>query len=245
MDTLGAAIGPLFAILLLYFFPDNFQLVFLVAFVPSIIAVFFTFFVRDKSAESKKRKITNYSGFWRKVSGEYKFVLIMITIFSFVNSSDVFLILKSRFISDSNTIAILGYVFFNIVYAIFSYPLGHLSDKYGKKNIFSLGLIIFSLVYLGFAFNQEMIFVWFLFALYGIYSAATEGVSKAWITDIVPGELYGSAIGFLTMFSSLAVMIGTFTAGVLWDLLGPAIPFLISSIISFLIAIILFIKAKG
>ena len=73
------------------------------------------------------------------------------TIFSFVNSSDVFLILKSRLISDSNTIAILGYVFFNIIYATFSYPLGYLSDKYGKKNIFSLGLIVFSFVYLGFA----------------------------------------------------------------------------------------------
>ncbi|MBT8377727.1 MAG: MFS transporter [Ignavibacteria bacterium] len=245
MDTLGAAIGPLIAIYLLYLFPNDFQLIFLIAFVPSVVAVFFTILVKDKPTEFKNKSSANYSAFWKSVSGEYKFVLIMITFFSFVNSSDVFLILKSRYISESNTIAILGYVFFNIIYAVFSYPLGHLADKLGKKNIFSLGLIVFSIVYLGFAFFTEMIFIWLLFTLYGIYSAATEGVSKAWVTDLVPKEWRGSAIGLLTMCSSFAIMIGSFAAGVLWDHFGAVVPFLISSIISFLIAIILFFKAKS
>jgi len=243
-DTMGAAIGPLIAIFLLYLFPENFQLVFLIAFVPSAIAVFFAFLVKDKIIPSKNKTRTNYSVFWKEVPGEYKFVLLMITIFSFVNSSDVFLILKSRFISDSNTIAILGYVLFNIIYAIFSYPLGHLSDKYGKKNIFSLGLVVFSSVYLGFAFITEIILIWLLFALYGIYSAATEGVSKAWVTDLVPREWHGSAIGLLTMCSGFAIMLGSFAAGVLWDYFGAAVPFIISSVVSFLIAMILFLKAK-
>jgi MFS family permease len=245
MDTLGAASGPLIAIFLLYLFPDNFQLIFLMAFVPSAIAVFFTLLVKDKPSKSEDKRNANYSAFWHEVSAEYKFILIMITIFSFVNSSDVFLILKSRYISDSNTIAILGYVFFNIIYAIFSYPLGRLSDKYGKKNIFSLGLIVFSLVYLGFAFSTEMVFIWLLFALYGIYSAATEGVSKAWITDLVAEEWRGSAIGLLTMCSSFAIMLGSFSAGVLWDNFGSMVPFLISSIISFIIAVILFFRPKA
>jgi MFS family permease len=207
--------------------------------------VFFAFLVKDKIIPSKNKSRTNYSVFWKEVPGEYKFVLLMITIFSFVNSSDVFLILKSRFISDSNTIAILGYVLFNIIYAIFSYPLGHLSDKYGKKNIFSLGLVVFSSVYLGFAFITEIILIWLLFALYGIYSAATEGVSKAWVTDLVPREWHGSAIGLLTMCSGFAIMLGSFAAGVLWDYFGAAVPFIISSVVSFLIAMILFLKAKS
>jgi MFS family permease len=245
MDTFGAAIGPLIAIFLLYLFPDNFQLIFLIAFVPSAVAVFFTLLVKGKPVLLDDKRRTNYSAFWKEVSGEYKFVLIMITIFSFVNSSDVFLILKSRYISDSNTIAILGYVFFNIIYAIFSYPLGHLSDKFGKKNIYSLGLVVFSLVYLGFALTTEMIFIWLLFTLYGIYSAATEGVSKAWVTDLVPEKWRGSAIGLLTMCSSFAIMLGSFAAGVLWDYFGAAVPFLISSIVSFSAAIILFFKAKS
>lgn len=245
MDTLGAAIGPLIAIYLLYLFPGDFKLIFLIAFVPSVIAVFFAFLVKDKPIQKENKSRANYSVFWKEVSREYKLVLIMITLFSFVNSSDAFLILKSRFISDSNTIAILGYVFFNIIYAAFSFPLGHLSDKYGKKNIFCSGLVVFSLVYLGFALIAEMIFIWFLFALYGIYSAATEGVSKAWITDLVSEEWRGSAIGLLTMSSSFAIMLGSLAAGVLWDYFGASVPFLVSSIASFLIAIILFIRADS
>jgi MFS family permease len=242
MDTLGAAIGPLLAILLLYLFPDNFQLIFLAAFVPSVFAVFFTFLVKDRKTSSDKKPKANYAEFWRIVPGEYKYVLVMITIFSFVNSSDVFLILKSKFISDSNIIAILGYVFFNIVYAILSYPLGHLADKYGKQTIFSFGLIVFSLVYLGFGLLSDLVFIWILFALYGTYSAATEGVSKAWVTDLVPDEWRGSAIGLLTMLSSFAIMIGSFTAGLLWDYFGSQVPFLISSAVSLVIAVALLLK---
>ena len=104
--------------------------------------------------------------------------------------------------------------------------------------------MVFSSVYLGFAFITEIILIWLLFALYGIYSAATEGVSKAWVTDLVPRKWHGSAIGLLTMCSGFAIMLGSFAAGVLWDYFGETVPFLISSIVSFLIAIILFFKAK-
>lgn len=240
MDTLGAAVGPLLAILLLYLYPDNFQLIFLAAFVPSVFAVIFTLMVKDKKVVSQHKSKKSYSEFWKNVSPEYKRVLLLITIFSFVNSSDVFLILKSRLVSDSNIIAILGYVFFNIIYASLSYPLGKLSDKYSKKNVYSFGLIVFSVVYLGFALLPDLIFIWILFALYGTYSAATEGVSKAWVSDLVADEWRGSAIGLLTMFSSFAIMIGSFVAGFLWDEFGATVPFLVSSAVSFLIAVILF-----
>jgi MFS family permease len=158
-----------------------------------------------------------------------------------VNSSDVFLILKSKQISNSDTTAILGYVFYNLIYALSSYPIGILADKFGKRNIFIVGLIIFSLVYLGFALNQDFYFVWILFALYGIYASSTEGVSKAWISDLVPDESRGSAIGLLTMLSSIAVMTGSFLTGVLWDSFGSQIPFLISALISLLISVLLLV----
>ena len=106
MDTLGAVLGPLLAILLLYLFPDNFQLIFLAAFVPSTFAVFFTFLVKDKKGSTGKRVKGNYVDFWRSAPKEYKRLLILITIFSFANSSDVFLILKSNIISNSYMLAI-------------------------------------------------------------------------------------------------------------------------------------------
>ncbi|MCZ7609211.1 MAG: MFS transporter [Ignavibacterium sp.] len=242
LDTLGAAIGPVLALALLNFYPNNFQLIFLAAFVPSVIAVVFALFVKDNDASSNKKSKKNYLEFWKSAPNQYKQVLVLITTFSLVNSSDVFLILKSQNITQSSSLAIFGYVFYNIIYAIFSYPLGGLADKYGKKKVFSFGLMIFSLVYFGFAFLNDINLIWILFALYGIYAASTEGVSKAWISDLISSEQRGSAIGLLTMLSSFSVMLGSFLTGILWDRFGSSFPFLLSAISSLLLAMIIHFK---
>ena len=239
MDTLGAAIGPLAAILLLYLYPENFQLIFLAAFIPSIVAVTFTFLVKDRSLTRKNKSHLNYTKFWKSAPKQYKVLLVLIVTFSFVNSSDVFLILKSKYISGSDALAIFGYVFYNLIYAGASYPFGKLSDRFGKNLIFGIGLLIFSLIYFGFALSTEMVFIWILFALYGIYSASTEGISKAWISDLVPDEMRGSAIGLITMLSSFSIMLGSFTAGVLWDSFGSTIPFLLSAVVSLIIGVLI------
>ncbi|NWG29074.1 MAG: MFS transporter [Ignavibacteriaceae bacterium] len=245
MDTLGAAIGPIAALVLLNYFPDNFQLIFLLAFVPSAIAVMLTMLIKDKPTNTNLKSKQNYFEFWISSPKTYKKILILIVIFSLVNSSDVFLILKSRDVSDSSTLAIFGYIFYNLIYAPASYPLGGLSDKYGKKKIFSLGLVIFSLVYFGFAFIPDIKIIWLLFAFYGIYAAATEGISKAWVSDLIADEQRGSAIGLLTMLSGFSVMIGSFLTGILWDNFGSAVPFLLSAVVSLFIASIIFFQKDG
>jgi MFS family permease len=245
MDTLGAAIGPIAALVLLHYFPDNFQLIFLLAFVPSAVAVLFTMLVKDKPIESKLRSRKNYMEFWKSAPKNYKKLLTLIIIFSLVNSSDVFLILKSKDVLDSSTLAIFGYIFYNLIYAASSYPLGGLSDKFGKKKIFSLGLIIFSLVYFGFALTPEIELIWLFFAFYGIYAASTEGISKAWVSDLIPDEQRGSAIGLLTMLSSFSIMLGSFLTGILWDRFGSSVPFLLSAVVSLIIAFIIFFQKDG
>ena len=243
MDTLGAALGPVGALVLLYFFPGNYTLIFLVAFLPSLVAVAFTIPVKDKPVKKTIREKKHYRVFWQSAPANYKKLIYLFTIFSLVNSSDVFLILKSKDISDSSTIAIIGYVFYNLIYASASYPIGKLADKLGKKNIFITGLFIYSLVYLGFAFISELSFIWFLFAFYGIYAAATEGVAKAWVSDLIPDEQRGTAIGLFTMLSSIAIMAGSFLTGFLWDLYGSQVPFLLSACVS-LVVVVLFLRVK-
>ncbi len=237
MDTLGAAIGPLVALILLHFYPNDFKLIFLVAFLPSVIAVSFTRAVKDKITAIKEKQKEHYLNVWKSAPSQYKTIIILVTIFSLVNSSDVFLILKSQNVSHSSTLAIIGYIFYNIIYAGASYPVGRISDKFGKKNIYVLGLLIFSIVYLGFAVSPNVDWLWGFFVLYGIYAASTEGIAKAWVSDLIPDEKRGTAIGFLTMLSSFAVMLGSLITGILWDQFGPTVPFLVSSIISFLIAV--------
>ncbi|HEX2869273.1 MAG TPA: MFS transporter [Ignavibacteriales bacterium] len=240
MDTLGAAIGPLGALLLLAIFPGNYPIIYLIAFIPSVIAIGFTLTVKDKPVEAIIKQKGHYLEFWHKAPRDYKVLVVLFTLFSLVNSSDVFLILKSRSIAGSDSLAIFGYVFYNVVYASFSYPAGILSDKIGKKNVLVIGLLVFSTVYLGFGISESFILMWAFFALYGIYAAATEGVTKAWVSDLIRDENRGSAIGLLTMLSSLAMMLGSVITGELWDLFGSSVPFMITSIVSFVVAVILF-----
>ncbi len=242
MDTIGAVVGPLLALLFLNIFNNDYQLIFLIAFVPSLAAVAFTLLIKDPPQKiTKEKKNYSYRAFWNEAPGQYKILLLLVTLFSLVNSSDVFLILKSKDIAQSNTIAILGYVFYNFVYAASSYPAGILSDKLGKKYIFVIGLVIFSIVYFGFASFSSFALIWILFAFYGIYAATTEGILKAWVSDLVPDENRGSAIGLLTMMTSIALMAGSFFAGVLWDAFGSSVPFYISSAISLAVGIMILI----
>jgi MFS family permease len=244
MDTLGAVIGPLLALLMLNLLKFDYQTIFIIAFIPSLIAVIFTLYVKDKVSEISLRPKTDMLGFWKSSPAQYKTLVYLMTIFSLVNSSDVFLILKSKNISGSDSLAIAGYIFYNIVYAVSSYPVGILSDRFGKKKVFIIGLLIFSAVYFGFASLNSLALVWFLFALYGIYASATEGVLKAWVSDLVPDQNRGSAIGLITMSSSIAMMIGSITAGFLWDKFGSSVPFYISSATSLVVAITLFQFSK-
>lgn len=241
MDTFGAVAGPLVALALLYFIPNQYQTIYVISLIPSLLAIAFTLAVKDKTIQKKAERKTYFSSI-KSAPKEYKIILILFTVFSFVNSSDVFLILRSKEISSSDTIAVLGYVFYNFIYAVASYPIGILADKFGKKNVFIIGLIIFSLVYLGFAFSKSQLFTWILFSFYGIYAASTEGVTKAWISDLISEEWRASAIGLFTSLSSFAIMFGSIFTGVLWDNFGSQVPFLISAIVSFVIAVILYFK---
>lgn len=240
MDTLGAVIGPLLALLMLNLLKLNYQTIFIIAFVPSLIAVILTLYIKDKRTEAISQQKLDSLNFWKCSPRQYKILFFLITFFSLANSSDVFLILKSKKISGSDTLAIAGYIFYNVIYAASSYPIGILADKIGKKKVFIIGLLIFSAVYFGFAALNSFIFIWVLFALYGFYASSTEGVLKAWVSDLVPDQNRGSAIGLITMSSSIAVMVGSIGAGFLWDNFGSQVPFYLSSAVSLLVAVLLY-----
>lgn len=241
MDTLGAALGPVIALIILYFYPDNYTLVFLMAFVPSVPAVIATLYVKDRFIEKNNKNPGNYLTLLKSVPASYKKILLIVVLFSLINSSDVFLILKTDQAAGSGMIAIAGYIFYNLVYASASYPVGLLADKLGKRRIFAFGLLVFAVVYLGFAFTTDTIPLFGLFALYGIYASATEGVVKAWISDVVPDNLRGSAIGLLTMLQSFAVMAGSTLTGLLWDHYGATVPFIISGSVALVLAFVVVI----
>jgi MFS family permease len=246
MDTLGAVLGPITALILLNYFTGNYILIYFVAIIPSFFALLFAFIVKDLERVTPDIKSrVGIKIFWKEASKEYKLLLIILTAFSFVNSSDVFLILKTQNVSGSDTTALLGYIFFNIIYSASSYPIGIISDKFGKPEVFISGLVVFSLVYLGFGISTNYFINIILFGIYGIYAASTEGISKAWISDIIPSHFRGTAIGMVTTFGSFGIMLGSIFAGFLWDNFGSTVPFILSSAVSLLLAIILIFIRKS
>ena len=145
MDTLGAVIGPASALIYLYFYPSDYKTLFYLAFIPGIVAISFTFFIQERNKnqrriELKSASIFSFVQYWMESPGPFKKLVIGLLAFTFINSSDVFLLLKVKEAGLDDTSVIGVYIFYNLIYAIAAYPLGRLSDKIGFKRTFIIGL---------------------------------------------------------------------------------------------------------
>lgn len=232
MDTLGATVGPVAALIYLHFYPQQYRSLFLLAFIPGLFAVAFTFILNEKTKAQKTEK-KSYSFFyflsyWKKSPARYKYLIAGLLMFSLFNSSDVFLLLmlKEKGVSDAGVIKV--YIFYNLCYALLSYPLGHLGDRFGLRRTYISGIIVFAVVYLGMAFSSSTLAFYLLFFLYGLYAAATEGISKAWISNCIPRAETATAIGFYGSFNSLMAIAASSGAGILWNSFYPSVVFMVS-----------------
>lgn len=249
-DTLGAAIGPILALIYLYYYPENYVALFILAFIPGLIGILFTFLLKDKksievSNNHTKTKFLEFLSYWKKSSKNFKKTVIGLIVFTAINSSDMFLLLLVQHHGLSDSTVIILYIFYNLVYALFSAPMGWLGDKIKLKNSLILGIFLFSIVYVFIPFVSSVWLYYLLFSVYGIAISAIEGNSKALITNIAAKEETATAIGFLTSFQSLATLLASSIAGVLWSAINPTAPFLLSGIVAFLCSIyFLIIKIK-
>jgi MFS family permease len=233
MDTAGAAIGPFAALVYLYFYPHQYKLLFILAVVPGIIAVLLTFLLREKGGNPALKTsvgIFSYLKYWHIATREYKLLIIGLLAFTLFNSSDAFLLLaiKNKGISDTSMIGV--YIFYNLIYALLSFPIGILADRIGLKTMLVSGLLIFTVVYfcMGFAASTTQFVL--LFSFYGVYAAATEGVSKALISNISAKGDTATAIGFYTSFASIFAMAASTLSGFIWFSFGPKTMFIVSAI---------------
>ena len=150
--------------------------------------------------------------------------------FTLFNSSDAFLLLSIKSKGFSDTYMISVYIFYNLVYALLSFPVGILADKFGLARTLILGLFVFAVVYslMGFALFTWQFIV--LFGLYALYAASTEGVSKALISNIAEKDTTATAIGFYTSFASIFTMLASSLAGFIWYMAGMKTMFIISGV---------------
>ncbi|MCY7293697.1 MAG: MFS transporter, partial [Ferruginibacter sp.] len=247
MDTLGAVLGPLLALLYLQWHPEDYKTLFIIAFIPGVLAVVCSLLMKDKNVLPKELKTkTSFFSFlhyWKQSPVLYRKLVTGLLVFTLFNSSDIFLLLRAKQAGLNDTNIITIYIFYNLVYAIFAFPLGILADKIGLKKIFITGLFIFVLVYAGMAYASLPIHFYGLFFLYGLYAAATEGVSKAWISNISAKENTATAIGTYSAFQSICTMLASSVAGIIWYQFGSITLFILSAIAAFLVVVYLIFYA--
>ncbi len=236
MDTFGAVLGPSLALVYLYYFPQDYKTLFFVSFIPGLLAVFATFYLKDKKATEPKTKVSyhffSFLKYWSVSPVEYRKVVIGLLVFALFNSSDVFLLLKAKQSGLDDSMVVGVYIFYNLIYALFAFPIGIIADKVGLKTIFIIGLSLFATVYFGMSVNTNLYFFFGLFFLYGIYASATEGISKAWISNITDKKDIATAIGTYSGFQSICTMLASSLTGLIWFQFGATTAFITTAIVT-------------
>jgi MFS family permease len=229
MDTLGAVLGPLLALAYLAWRPKDYAGLFIVAFVPGVIPVLISFFVRETAPAVQPKVVAKpFAGiwaFWREASGTYKSLLLGFAAFSLLNSSDMLLLLRAGEIGMGAQDLILAYLLYNLVYALASWPLGGLGDRIGFKPVFVGSLLVFGASYLAMGQVQSPVWIWLIFAAYGCFTAAHEGIAKAWLSLHIPKHAKATGQGLFHLINTSALFIASVGAGFAWQLSSGAIVF--------------------
>jgi MFS family permease len=235
MDTLGAVIGPTIALLYLMYRPGDYIGIFLMALIPGIITVFATFLLKEKPKDVGVKTRPGFIDFFKYFKTgpvEYKKLVTVLLIFTIVNSSDVFLLLRLKELGVSDNSLIGFYIFYNLIFALVSLPVGYLADRIGVGKMLGIGMLFFAATYYGFSGNLSTESYFLLFILYGIYAAAADGMAKALITKICSPSETATAIGAYSAMQSLFTMMASIIAGIVWYKLGPEVVFIYAAVVS-------------
>lgn len=244
MDTIGAVIGPTLALLYLYYFPQDYKTLFFLAFIPGLFAVISSFFLKSEKINEKKTKVStpffSFLKYWKTSPPEYRKLVFGLLLFTLFNSSDVFLLLQAKQSGLDDTMVIGVYIFYNLIYALFAFPVGIFADKVGLKTIFIVGLMLFATVYFGMAVNTNLYMFFGLFFLYGIYASSTEGISKAWISNITDKKDTATAIGTFSGLQSICTMLASSLTGLLWFQFGATAAFITTATLTLFVIVYFF-----
>ena len=248
MDTIGAAIGPIVALVIFLIFGETektYRMIFIIAFIPAILGVYvLKRYVKDETEISIESRSINNDIKKEPFSLDFKIFTSIFLIFSIVKFSDAFLIMKAKSIGFSTSEIIMVYFAYNIFYAILSTPLGIISDKIGKIKVFMVSFLIYLVVCIGFAYSNSHYQIWIFFLVYSFYGAISEVIAKAIISNFTTSSNRAFGMGIFQGLSGICILFSSIIAGILWDRFSPSTPFIVSSIVSFISLILLYSWAR-
>ncbi len=239
MDNSGAIAGPLLAFVLLSSLPGNYRLIFLLAGIPSILAIFVIIFGIKEARKSQHELFTKFH--FKDFPARYYFFLAIVFVFTLGNSTDALLLVKANEVGVKAALIPLVYLITSFISVMASVPVGALSDRKGKEKILIIGYLIYAVVYYGFGITSSIGAIIALFALYGLYSAATDSIQKAFISDIIDKNKQGTGLGIYNALLGITLLPASLIAGILYDKVNSHVPFYFGAITSAFSAILMVI----
>jgi len=240
MDTLGAVVGPLLGLVGYELLDHQIPPLLWIAVVPAVLSVAMVFLVRETRRALPPAERRAAFARVRDLPGRYWRVTTALVAFGLVNFPDALLLLRLNEIGFSVVEVILAYVTYNAVYAVASYPAGSLADRIPRPAVFAVGLVFFAIGYTGLGLTSDTMTAWLLIGVYGLFTACTDGVGKAWISSLVGSDLQASAQGVFQGARGFAILGAGLWAGFLWGADGR-LPLLISGIVGGFFAMALFV----
>ena len=209
-----------------------------IAIIPAVLSVLLIFLVREKPRTGPRPpRQPLFSGF-RDLPRRFWRVTAVVIGFGLVNFPDALLLLRLNEIGFGVAEVILAYVAYNVVYALASFPAGALADRLPHSVVFGVGLLFFAVAYLGLGLTTDPVWAWILIGVYGIFTACTDGVGKAWVSSLVGSGRQTTAQGVFQGGSGLAILVAGVWAGLLWGADGR-LPLLISGVVGGCFAVLL------
>ena len=230
MDTLGAVAGPLIGLAGYELLDHQIRPLLYIAIVPAILSVLLIFLVRETSQTGPRPTRQPILRGVRDLPDRFWRVTAVVVGFGLVNFPDALLLLRLHEIGFGVVAVILAYVTYNLVYALGSYPAGVLADRLPPAAVFGVGLGFFAIGYLGLGLTRDHAVAWLLIGVYGVFTACTDGVGKAWVSSLVGADRQATAQGVFQGGSGLAVLIAGLWAGLLWGADGR-LPLLVSGVV--------------
>jgi MFS family permease len=228
MDHMGAVIGPGIAFLLLAGAGLSYRSIFFLAAIPGAAAVAaLLFLVRDPWTPASRHA----GGFLHDGSlpRPFRRYLLIVSLFTLGNASDAFLILRAVDAGVPAAWVPLLWAAFHVMKSSFSTYAGILSDRWGRRHLIVGGWLVYALCYAAWGVVTGPAWMVGLFLVYGLYSAATEGVERAFVADFVPPDRRGTAFGWFHLAVGVSALPASVLFGVLWTKYGAQTAFGVSA----------------
>ena len=229
LDTIGAVLGPLAAMLFMAWLANNFKAVFWIAVIPAFVSVA-VIVVGVREPERSAHQRTVKAPFSRvelaRLPPAYWMVVAVTAVFTLARFSEAFLLLRAQAAGLPLALVPSVMVVMNIVYALSAWPAGMLSDSMGRYRLLTLGFALLIVADLVLALDRSVAMVMLGVALWGLHMGLTQGLLSAMVADAAPAEMRGTAFGVFNLVGGIALLIASIVAGALWEIAGPEGTFL-------------------